>query len=190
MSARLRGLLRGHSKVYLGTNVKLLHPARLEIGRGASIGDRVSINAFSSNGIQVGEKVTIDVGAQLRASGAIRERGVGIRIGSRSAIGAYNIIFGQGGVRIGDDCLLGPLVTIVSANHDFGSSTIPIREQSETAAPVEIGNDVWIGANASILAGARIGNGAIVAAGAVVRSEVPPHAIVGGVPAKVIGSRW
>lgn len=54
----------------------------------------------------------------------------------------------------------------------------------------QIGNDVWIGYNTTIMSGVRIGNGAIVAAGAVVTHDVPPYAIVGGVPAKVIRYRF
>ena len=53
-----------------------------------------------------------------------------------------------------------------------------------------IGNDVWIGANALIKSGVHIGNGAIIAAGAVVVKDVPPYAIVGGVPAKIIKYRF
>jgi len=55
---------------------------------------------------------------------------------------------------------------------------------------IEIGNDVWIGNSATILDGARIGDGAIVAAGAVVTDNVPPYAIAGGVPAKIIRYRF
>jgi acetyltransferase-like isoleucine patch superfamily enzyme len=56
-------------------------------------------------------------------------------------------------------------------------------------APVTIGDDVWIGAHAVVTGGVEIGRGAVVAAGAVVTRDVPPHAIVGGVPAMVIGER-
>lgn len=56
--------------------------------------------------------------------------------------------------------------------------------------PVEIGNDVWIGANVVILPGVKIGDGAIVAAGAIVTKDVEPYAIVGGVPAKLIRYRF
>lgn len=62
----------------------------------------------------------------------------------------------------------------------------PLRKNTS----VYIGNDVWIGANVCILPGVKIGDGAIVAAGAVVTKDVPPYAIVGGVPAKVIKYRF
>lgn len=57
-------------------------------------------------------------------------------------------------------------------------------------AAVHIGNDVWIGDNALIMSGITIGDGAVVAAGAVVTKDVPPYAIVGGVPAKLIRYRF
>lgn len=57
-------------------------------------------------------------------------------------------------------------------------------------APPRIGADVWIGASSMVLQGVEIGHGAVVAAGAVVTQDVPPYAIVGGVPARVIGSRF
>lgn len=60
----------------------------------------------------------------------------------------------------------------------------------EEKLAVDIGNDVWIGYGATILAGVRIGDGAVVASGAVVTKDVPPYAIVGGVPAKVIRNRF
>lgn len=53
-------------------------------------------------------------------------------------------------------------------------------------APIHIGKNVWIGANATVLAGVRIGDGAVVVAGAVVTKDVEPNTIVGGVPAKII----
>ena len=59
----------------------------------------------------------------------------------------------------------------------------------EISSPVTIGNDVWIGNRAVIMGGVSVGDGAVVAAGAVVTRDVPPYAVVGGVPARVIRSR-
>lgn len=57
-------------------------------------------------------------------------------------------------------------------------------------SPIEIGNDVWIGSNVLIVAGTTIGDGAIIASGSVVTKNVPPYAIVGGIPAKIIRYRF
>jgi acetyltransferase-like isoleucine patch superfamily enzyme len=66
----------------------------------------------------------------------------------------------------------------------------PMREQPLTSkGDIVVGDDVWIGFGAVILESSNIGDGAVVAAGAVVRGDVPPYAIVAGVPAKVVGSR-
>ena len=60
------------------------------------------------------------------------------------------------------------------------------RNHLGIAKPVTIGNDVWIGANCTILPGVNIGNNVVIAAGAVVTKDVPDNCVVGGVPAKVI----
>lgn len=70
------------------------------------------------------------------------------------------------------------------------SVELPNLTQWKPRERCSIGNDVWIGANAVILTKARIGDGAVVAAGAIVRSDVPPYAIVGGVPSRIIGYRF
>jgi acetyltransferase-like isoleucine patch superfamily enzyme len=71
----------------------------------------------------------------------------------------------------------------------FGGKELAVR-QFVNDKSVEIGNDVWVGTNAVIMGGIKIGDGAIVAAGAVVTKDVPPYAVVGGVPAKVIKYRF
>ena len=80
--------------------------------------------------------------------------------------------------------MIGPGTCIVTVNHPL--SPKGRRNHFGIAKPVTIGNDVWIGANCTILPGVTIGNNVVVAAGAVVTKDVPDNCVVGGVPAKVI----
>lgn len=88
----------------------------------------------------------------------------------------------QGGIFIGDGALIGHNVVLATLNH----AKSPQDRSSMLPAPIHIGENVWIGANATVLPGVTIGDGAIVAAGAVVTRDIPENTIVGGVPAKVI----
>ncbi|WP_373482953.1 DapH/DapD/GlmU-related protein [Acetobacterium sp.] len=88
----------------------------------------------------------------------------------------------QGGIIIGDGVLIGHNVVLATLNHDVD----PQKRSDIFPAPIRIGNNVWIGAQATVLPGVTIGDGAIIAAGAVVSRDVPANVIVGGVPAKII----
>ena len=88
----------------------------------------------------------------------------------------------QGGITIDEGALIGHNVVLATLNH----IPDPARRGGTTHAPIHIGRNVWIGANATVLAGVTIGDNAIVAAGAVVTKDVLPGSIVGGVPAKFI----
>ena len=187
--ARLRAESRGVRGGYLGPGVRLRGRSSLRLGRAVSLQRAVLIDARSRQGVQLGDATTVDQYAVLRGSGVIRNLGEGIRIGDRTAIGLRNFLHGGGGIEIGDDCLLGPDVAVVSENHIADDPDVPIRAQGERRARIVIGDDVWIGAKATVLAGVTIGRGAIVAAGAVVTKDVAPYTIVGGVPAREIGRR-
>ena len=92
---------------------------------------------------------------------------------------------------MGNDIIMAPNVTILGAGHKFMDRSVPIGQQGNfPKTELSIGNDVWIGRNATILAGVRrIGNGAVIGACAVVTHDVPDYAIVGGNPAKVVRYR-
>lgn len=88
----------------------------------------------------------------------------------------------QGGIYIGDGCLIGHSVVMATLNHDFA----PERRQYLHHAPIRLGKGVWVGAHVTITAGVTIGDNAVIAAGAVVTKDVPANVVVGGVPAKII----
>lgn len=89
-----------------------------------------------------------------------------------------------------------PNVSIIAGNHSshiigkFITDYTDIDKRPEDDLPVEIDSDTWIGTNVTILNGVHISRGCIVAAGAVVTKDVPPYAVVGGVPAKVLKFRF
>lgn len=112
-----------------------------------------------------------------------------LEVGDRTYIGEFNNIRCAGApITIGRACLISQHVTIVGTNHGTAPGT-PIVDQPWSGEGVVVGDDVWVGAGAVLLPGARVGDGAVVAANAVVRGEVEPGAIVGGIPARVIGLR-
>lgn len=102
-------------------------------------------------------------------------------------------------VVIGNYCSIGPECVFMSGGeHRYdGLSTYPFRaklglteNESVTRGPIVLEDDVWLGFRSMVMSGVTIGKGAVVAAGAVVTKDVPPYAIVGGVPAKVIKYRF
>ena len=90
----------------------------------------------------------------------------------------------RGGIEIGNSVSISHRVSIMTGSHDVQS-----KDFAGKNLPVKIGDYVWVGVNATILQGVTIGRGAVIAAGAVVTKDVEPYTIVGGVPAKVIGTR-
>ncbi|MGP5076553.1 DapH/DapD/GlmU-related protein [Brachybacterium alimentarium] len=108
--------------------------------------------------------------------------GKNIRLGERVFLNAGCRFQDQGGLEIGDDCLIGHNTVIATLNHDLA----PRRRGDLHPSPVVIGRNVWIGANVTILPGVTIGEDAVIAAASVVTKDVPARALVVGSPARVI----
>lgn len=110
-----------------------------------------------------------------------------VELGAHTTVNPYAMISGR--VRCGDGVRIASHVSIVGFNHGFDDPSVPIHTQKHETLGITIEDDVWIGANAVVLDGVRVGKGAVIAAGAVVSRDVPPMAIVGGVPARVVRYR-
>lgn len=110
--------------------------------------------------------------------------GKNITLGKRVFINSGCKFQDQGGVVIGDDCLIGHNTVLATLNHDLA----PSRRADMHPAPIVIGRNVWIGANATVLSGVTIGDNAVVAAASVVTKDVPDNAVVVGSPARVVRS--
>ena len=120
-----------------------------------------------------------------------------VYIGNDVYLGEKNLLMcTRARINIGDHVMTGPGVTMITGGHRIDIEGRPMtsitndEKLPENDQDINIKGDNWIGANSIILKGVTIGEGAVVAAGAVVTSDVPPYAVYGGVPAKMIKMRF
>ncbi|MEO6509181.1 MAG: acyltransferase [Patescibacteria group bacterium] len=132
-------------------------------------------------GIQIGSGSSIHMGARFYYP-------PNIQIGEDTIIGEGVVLDGRAPLKIGNHVDIATDVMIYNSQHDMETEHFSAVESVEKA-PVTIEDYVFVGPRVIILPGVTIGKGGVVGAGAVVTKDVPPFAIVGGVPAKIIGER-
>ncbi|MDE3083965.1 MAG: acyltransferase [Verrucomicrobiota bacterium] len=161
-----------------------LRRAGVKLAAGARVAPQVQARLGTPPGvIEIGPACQLEQGVVLHAySGSIR-------CGENVFFGPYAVIYGHGGVEIGEHTLISMHCCIVAANHTMPPPAELIRFKPDIPQPIKIGRDVWLGAGVKILGGISIGDGCIVGAGSVVTHDLPPYSIGVGVPARVIGQR-
>lgn len=112
-----------------------------------------------------------------------------IKIKGNVLLGRNVFITARSEIKIGENSMIGPFTVINSGNHNFIDVNNTINSQGHNPLPILIEDDVWIGANCSILSGVKIGKGAIIGAGSVVTKNIDDYSIAVGVPAKEIRNR-
>jgi acetyltransferase-like isoleucine patch superfamily enzyme len=157
-------------RLMIESNVFIDHDARIDFGS-----ERRKRQAGS---------LFIGHGSTLCKGSIIALYGGRVHIGRHTYIGPYTVLYGHGGIEIGDNVLIANHSTIVSSAHNYLDPARLIAHQGETFAPVTIENDVWIGSGARILAGVRLCKGSVVGANSVVTKPTPPYSVSYGVPAR------
>jgi acetyltransferase-like isoleucine patch superfamily enzyme len=155
----------------------------IEFGEGARMHRTAAALSNDDGHIRLGRDVWVGRGAVVNCWSGF------VHLGDRVRVGPMVMLYGDGGLEIGDDTMFGPQAIVEAGNHDFDRLDISVFDQGSSDRGVRIGRDVWIGAHATVLDGVTIGDQAIVGAGAVVTKDVPARAIVAGVPARQIGER-
>lgn len=134
--------------------------------------------------IGIGAGTFIDPYAELNTT-----KGGSIRIGKGCSIHSFCVLYGAGGLTIGDHVRMATHTIVIGGNHGFDDPDRPIHEQEGTRKGITIGDDVWIGAGVIILDGVTIGPHAVIGAGSVVTRDIPADGVAMGVPAKVVRKR-
>ncbi|MEM7038820.1 MAG: acyltransferase, partial [Bacteroidota bacterium] len=147
-------------------------------------------SGFGTEGLEIGDNSGIGAFSRLIVSMDYSAPGKCIRIGRNVGIGEYAYLGGAGGLEIGDDCIVGQYFSCHPENHNFNDPTEAIRQQGVTRKGIRIGRNCWIGSKVTVLDGVEIGEGCVIAAGAVVTKSMPAHSVIGGVPARVLRSRF
>lgn len=140
--------------------------------------------------VELSHNLVIGKGTQISAFAKMKSFDGPLHVGRRVVIGScVAIASGRGGIEIGDDCFLSPNVVLTPGTHRYSRTDIPIIAQGMDSKGIRIGEDVWVGANCTVLDGSKIGRGSIISANSVVTGQIPENSIVAGNPAKVIFER-
>lgn len=134
-------------------------------------------------GWSIGSNVSILLGQYIQMAG-VRTSGRKVVIGNGTVINYGCLLYTTGGIIIGEQVSISSGAWLVTGTHDINHPQF-----IDSYKPIVIGDHAWIGMRATVLGGITIGEGAVVMAGAMVTRDVPPFAVVGGVPAKVVGDR-
>ncbi len=157
-------------------------PKNIFIGEKTKILSYACIEA-SSGSVNIGKNSYID------RNTIISTKGGHINIGEHCSFNPYCVIYGHGGLEIGNDVRIATGAVIIPANHGFDDIDVNICEQKGTVKGIKIGNNCWLGAGVKILDGVKIGEGSVVGAGSVVTKSFDKNSVIAGVPAKLIKKR-
>lgn len=180
MGSRWARTRRGARRLYTIIYAAL---AGARAGKSAIVRRGAVLNREHGGTIEIGPGTVIHRGAMLLSYGGF------IRLGRRCSVNPYSVLYGHGGLVIGDHVRIAAHCVIVPANHGIALDGGLIADQPLSKRGIRIGNDVWLGAGVRVLDGSVIGDGCVVAAGAVVRGTLEPYGVYAGVPIRLIRRR-
>jgi acetyltransferase-like isoleucine patch superfamily enzyme len=189
MSMYLRGIkvylfFPVEGRIFIGKHVKL--SGKCSFGKSVTIDDYSKVSGLCRNQVLLKDNVNIGRFSSVIASTSYNYIGEGITIEANVAIGEYAYLGGAGGLKIGQDTIIGQYFSCHPENHHFTESNKLIRLQGVSRKGIEIGRNSWIGSKVTFLDGSCIGDNCVVAAGAVVTQKFGNSVLIGGVPARVI----
>jgi len=166
-------------------NYKIVgNPENLSIGDNVSIRDNAELECINGT-IEIGNDSFILQDSKLLCYGGT------IKLGNNVSVNPFCILYGHGGLTIGNDVRIANSTIIIPSNHNFNQKEVPIWHQGETSKGIVIEDDVWIGSNVKVLDDVTIAKGSVVGAGSVVTKSLDKeYGVYAGVPAKFIKYRY
>lgn len=178
-------LRRNKSLVTFGRLCRFERNSSIRLGKNSCLGFGNKVMLRSGCVLDLGRQGNLVLADEVEIRHyAIIECGGRVFIGRRSVIGAYNWLQGSGEIDIGDDVIIGPGVRIISTSHDISDPNQPFSRQPLIAQPVQIGSNVWIGADVIILGGVRVGKNVVIGAGSLVNRDLDDGGVYVGTPAR------
>lgn len=178
-------LLGHYVNILADKGLDVLGSRNIDLSSGVLLGKNVLLDAKSyGNG-----HIVIGINSEIHDYSRLMCYGGEISIGENCTVNPFCVLYGHGGLKIGNNTHIATHCVIIPANHKFDQADKLISAQGETREGITIGDDVWIGANCVILDGVSIGNGSVIGAGSVVTRNIPSMSVTAGVPAQVIRTR-
>ncbi len=174
------------SGVIFGQGLTLRNPQRMVLGDRVAIDDYCLLDATGTGvgGFRIGDDVIISRNSVIQAKSGV------VSLGNKVDVGCNVVLSSVNGITIGNSVLIAGNCYIGGGRYLCDRIDIPMMEQGVySKGPILIGDDVWLGAGATVLDGVTIGRGCIIGAGALVTRDLPDYSVAVGVPAKIIKSR-
>lgn len=168
--------------LFFKAQIARLAGGRIIVGKNTNIHPSVFLSTGGGE-INLGDDTVVLRGAIIAAYGGK------IDIGNNVSINPNCVLYGHGGLKIGNDVRIATGTVIVPAEHVFQDKKIPIYKQGISIKGIEIEDDVWLAAGVRILDGARVSKGCVVGAGGVLKGKTEPYGVYVGNPAKKIKER-
>mgnify|MGYP000037542664 FL=1 len=153
------------------------------------LGSNVVIERGATLSTRYGGSIRIGNNSIVRSAAIVSTHGGDISIGNNSGLNHYSVVYGHGGLSIGSYVWIAAGSVVIPANHGFKMNQGPIYQQPLSKTGIVIEDDVWIGANATILDGSIVREGSIIGAGSVGKLDTVENGIYAGNPSKLVKLR-
>lgn len=189
----IRGLLlknffkHSGKKIRIGSRTRIANKKNIQLGENVIIQDNVQIIVGKNQSLKIGNKSKIGSYSIIKCD--FSKEKTGFSCGENFGCGDFCFFGCAGGIKIGDNVIMGQSVRFHAQNHNYKEKSIPIREQGTTEVGITIGTDCWIGSGVTILDGVHIGNGCVLGANSLINKNVPDYSVVVGNPMKIITKR-